>query len=217
MREWGERGYDECRNAYISPDGTEGYPYDNTYKSGRLHVQDIAGADNDQQLQEELDAIRRLLDFSVRHEATSARECIWTFNFASGCSKSGIGGISLSDGYRHNATHTNKLFLDYLNAPDYEPGPIGMIMTDYLCVETTTFTDKSLATNGNNVYGKQIIEAIIDNNFRCDPIMLLGFNATPTTLQSLADGNSANRTIKYVTPQGVRIKTNNRTYDLQGR
>lgn len=214
LREWGERGYDECRNAYITPNG-DGYPFDEN--SGRLHVQDIAGAHDDNELNEEIASLGRLLDFSTRHEATSAYECIWTFNFASGCSKHGIGGISLSDGYRHNATHTNKYIVDYLTAPDYVPGPTGMIMTDFLCVETTTFSDKSLATNGNKVYGKQIIDAIIENNFRCSRAMLTGKEDVPTAISDLDGADTDGKARKTIVNNGIGIRVNGIVFDLQGR
>lgn len=181
LRDWSGLAFEEGRKSYINSNGASGYPFD--IKAGYVQIQDLAGVEGDEELQHELKAITDLLDYSTSHVVKLRRDCIWTFNFASGCSKSGIGGISLSDGYRNNATFTNKLILDYLTAPDYKPGPTGMIMMDYACVETTKFNDNSYATNGNTVYGQTLVDAIIDNNFRCELKQLM-FPSTATAISA---------------------------------
>lgn len=122
-----------------------------------LYMQDYSDTHNDGGLQTKLDAIKKMLDFSTKHNAYIASTLHWYFNFASGYSKVGsvLGTtVSLSDGYRDNASNTNAFIVNYLK--ENTAGPTGIIMMDYAGV------DKS---NGYNVCGLQLVQALIDNNF----------------------------------------------------
>lgn len=128
---------------------------------GSLYMQDYADTHNEGGVQTKLDAIKKMLDYSTKHNATVASTIHWYFNFASAYSKVGtiplIGTtVSLSDGYRDNASHTNAFITQYMKADDYKPGPTGIILMDYAGV------DKS---KGYDVCGLQLVQALIDNNF----------------------------------------------------
>ena len=122
-----------------------------------LYMQDYSDTHNEGGVQTKLDAIKKMLDFSTKHNAYIASSIHWYFNFASGYSKVGsiLGTtVSLSDGYRDNASNTNAFIVNYLK--ENAAGPTGIIMMDYAGV------DKS---NGYNVCGAQLVQALIDNNF----------------------------------------------------
>lgn len=186
LRGWDEHGYENNKHGYVNVGSMDDYAYNAGAAS--IYIQDMAGTAG--KVPEKMESLRRLLDFTTHHNVRLPGQAIWTFNFASACAQMSPLNISLSDGYRDNATYTNKCILDYLTAPDYKPGPTGMMMIDYVCVETTTFNDKKYMTNGNNVYGQQVVDAIIDNNFRCsaDQLKMPAFsNTLPLTFSNEAD------------------------------
>lgn len=187
LRNWSELNYEESKSAYINAGGTNNYDF-NTQAS-TLYIQDMAGTEGKGEVEKKMQSIGRLLDFTTHHWVRQAGQTVWTFNFASACKQTSL-GVSLSDGYRDNATYTNKFILDYLTAEDYKPGPTGMIMMDYACVETTKFRSNRYSTNGNTVYGKQLVEAIIDNNFRCSHEQLC--LTTAKTTQPVSFSKTAN-------------------------
>lgn len=187
LRNWTELNYEEEKSAYINAGGTSNY--DLNTQGATLYIQDMAGTEEAGEVEKKMQSIGRLLDFTTTHTVAQAGQAVWTFNFASACSQTSM-GVSLSDGYRDNATYTNKFILDYLSAADYKPGPTGMIMIDYVCVETTKFRNNNYSTNGNTVYGKQLVEAIIDNNFRCS-LEQLTLNASKSVLP-ISFGKTAN-------------------------
>ena len=196
LRGWDEHGYENNKGGYINVGGTDNYGFNSGAAS--LYIQDFANTSAAGGVDSKKESIGRLLDFTTHHNVRQATQAIWTFNFTSAYSKeANIFGnkLSLSDGYRDNATYTNKYVLDYLTADDYKPGPTGMIMMDYVCVETTTFNNaKSYMTNGNNVYGQQVVDAIIDNNFRCtaEQLKMPSFTKTlPITFSSKPDIKSS--------------------------
>ncbi len=202
LRNWNEWGYTNSRDGYINVGGKDDYGFN--AGAAPLHVQDFSGPVNAGDVQREVDAILRLLNFTAHHTVALSSQAIWTFNFASGYSKEGelFGSkISLSDGYRNNATYTNKAIVDYLKAEDYVPGPTGIILADYVCVNTTKFRDSNLADNGNTVYGDELVELLIDNNFRCKTEQLvmpeqqtegsIRFSASPSLASSPEKGDVA--------------------------
>lgn len=173
LRNWGEHNYENDRNSYINVNGIDDYNYNDGAAS--LCVQDFSGPVRDGEVESKKESIGRLLDYSTHHTVAQPGQAVWTFNFASGYSKvlSLFGNdISLSDGYRDNATHANKYIYEYLTREDYQPGPTGMMMIDYVCTETTNFNDSRYSSIGNETYGYKVVEAIIDNNFRCKPEQL---------------------------------------------
>lgn len=111
--------------------------------------------------QTKIDVIRRMLDFSTRHESTSRDNAVWYFNMASAYAlvDTLLGKpFALSDGYRLNATNTNAAVIEYLKS--HQAGPTGIVMVDYAGVNKS---------NGYKVRGKELVKAIIANNFRYLP------------------------------------------------
>ena len=132
----------------VGPRGTEAKAYmqdfSSTYVQGTIDIK--------------LAAIRRMLDFSTGHRATSIDEVVWVLNFASAYSKVlklFRHSISTSNGYRDNATHTHAAFLSYFAA--HSTGPTGIILMDYAGVDRS---------HGYQIDGMKMVHAIIDRNFR---------------------------------------------------
>lgn len=125
---------------------------------GRVFYQDLADTCGEGKQQEKLDGIRRLLDFTTTYRPAVPENCIWYFNFASAYNDADVTSTGSkmwnSDGYRGNSTYTNPCFIDYLAA---NPGPAGIVLADYVCTNSSgRFTTR----------GADLIEALIDNNFR---------------------------------------------------
>ena len=128
---------------------------------GRVFYQDLADTCGEGKQQEKLDGIRRLLDFTTAYRPAVPENCIWYFNFASAYNDADVTSTGSkmwnSDGYRGNSTYTNPCFIDYLAA---NPGPAGIVLADYVCTNSSgRFTTR----------GADLIEALIDNNFRYLP------------------------------------------------
>lgn len=130
-----------------------------------LYMQDFAETFRDGDLDRKVAGVRQLLDFSTKHKASSESSIVWVYNFASAYSKTSRlyipfivdEEISSSDGYRDNAAHTNAAIIDYLNDPSNTAGPTGIILADYVGVNTS---------NGYNTRGQELVDALIANNFR---------------------------------------------------
>ena len=157
FRNWtGQLDWDAQRNGRI--DGANG-------SSATLYMQDFAETHQEGALDRKVAAIRQLLDFSTKHKTNSASDIVWVYNFASAYSKTSRlyipfiidQEISSSDGYRDNAAHTNAAIIDYLADPANTAGPTGIILADYVGVDTS---------NGYNTRGQELVDAIIANNFR---------------------------------------------------
>jgi hypothetical protein len=104
-----------------------------------------------------VNAIKQMLDSSTHMNLTDSQSLVWVFNFASAYSKvESIFGrqISLSNGYRDNATHTHKAILDELH--NHPAGPTGIILMDFAGVDHS---------NGYHTRGAELVQAIINNNF----------------------------------------------------
>jgi len=130
-----------------------------------LYMQDYAETFRQGDLERKVNGVRQLLEFSTKHKANLASDIVWVCNFASAYSKVSRlyiplivdEQISSSDGYRDNAVHTNGAILDYLNDPSNPAGPTGIILADYVGVNSS---------NGYNTRGQELVDAIIANNFR---------------------------------------------------
>ena len=123
-----------------------------------LYVQDYPETFADGALDKKIGAIKRLLNFSTTHKTLGVGFIRWIFNFASAYAKvANIFGyeVSTSDGYRENASHTHSAILDFLSTNS--AGPTGIILMDYVGVDET---------QGYATRGKEIVEAIIANNFQ---------------------------------------------------
>lgn len=126
------------------------------------HVQDLAETHKDGELDKKMEAIKTMLNYSTKHYATLPGSIVWSFNFASAYSKTGIFGISSSDGYRDNAVHTHATILDYLADENNTAGPTGIILADFVGVDEGTGFDK----NTYQTRGAELVKAIIENNWR---------------------------------------------------
>lgn len=122
---------------------------------GKLYMQDLADTHESGKLEEKMNAIKTMLDFSTQHQTLSESSIVWVYNFASAYSKVMLGSISTADGYRDNAAHTNATIIDYLDT--HEAGPTGIILMDYAGVDES---------NGYQTRGKELVEKIIANNFK---------------------------------------------------
>ena len=130
-----------------------------------LYMQDFAETYREGDLDRKVAAVRQLLDFSTKHKTTTAADIVWVYNFASAYSKTSRlyipfvvdQEISSSDGYRDNAAHTNAAIIDYLNDPSKTAGPTGIILADYVGVNSS---------NGYETRGQELVDALIANNFR---------------------------------------------------
>lgn len=130
-----------------------------------LYMQDFAETFREGDLDRKVAAVRQLLDFSTKHKTNTASDIVWVYNFASAYSKTSRlyipfivdEEISSSDGYRDNAAHTNAAIIDYLNDSSNTPGPTGIILADYVGVNSS---------NGYNTRGQELVDALIANNFR---------------------------------------------------
>ncbi len=121
------------------------------------YVQDYWETCSPEDQQTKIDVIRRMLDFSTQHVSSSPSDAIWYFNMASAYAKADTlfgESFALSDGYRLNATRTNATVIDYLKS--HKPGPTGILMADYAGVNKS---------RGYKVRGKELVQAIIANNF----------------------------------------------------
>ncbi len=126
--------------------------------SGMLFMQDYSDTHNAGGIDTKTAAITKMLDYSTTHKTTSRASVRWIFNFASAYSKViELFGyvISTSEGYRDNATHTHATILDYLST--HQAGPTGIVLMDYAGVDSS---------EGYEVKGAQLVQAIIDNNFK---------------------------------------------------
>ena len=97
-------------------------------------------------------------DGNTRMNPADAHQLVWVFNFASAYSKvDHLFGrqISLSNGYRDNATHTHQAILNYLAS--HPAGPTGIILMDFAGTDHT---------HGYHTRGAELVQAIIRNNFR---------------------------------------------------
>ncbi|MCD7721460.1 MAG: hypothetical protein LUI09_04450, partial [Prevotellaceae bacterium] len=136
---------------------------------GRLHAQDYSNSSAEGGLGNKVSAVDTMLNYSTTHYAYNKMRNVWVYNFASAYSQVGdvkitfivsitvASDVSTSDGYRENASYTNKAIIDYLSS---HSGPTGIILADYVGV------DKS----GNyETMGATLVQTIIDNNFKYLP------------------------------------------------
>lgn len=138
----------QTAGAIIGPHGSK----------GKLYVQDFSATHFANGVTLKVNAITQMLDSSTRMNPSDTHNLVWVFNFASAYSKvETLFGrkISLSNGYRDNATHTHQAILDYLST--HPAGPTGIILMDFAGTDHT---------NGYHTRGSELVQAIIRNNFR---------------------------------------------------
>lgn len=121
-----------------------------------LYVQDYPETWAGGAMENKISGMTRLLTFSMSHQTTSQGTIRWVFNFASAYSKvTDLFGnsVSLSEGYRDNASHTHAAILDILSG---NHGPTGVVLMDYAGVDIS---------EDYNVRGRELVQTIIANNF----------------------------------------------------
>lgn len=128
------------------------------HATGKLHVQDFSATHHEGGVKQKIQAITQMLDSSTHMNPSDPQSLAWVFNFGSAYSKvQNIFGreISLSNGYRDNASHTHKAFLNYLHT--HPAGPTGIILMDFAGVDRS---------NEYDTHGAALVQAIIHNNFQ---------------------------------------------------
>ena len=188
------------------PDNSDSYILSPDGNSGNIVMQDLANTSPSGKLDEKMQLMTQLLDWSTSHITATPSDCRWVFNFASAYSKTSL-GISTSNGYRDNATHTNPLIINYLAT---HSGPTGIVLMDYVGVATSS---------GYNVRGDEAVQAIIDNNFKApsNPYVYRHDQDLPwlhRTSPSMADYNNDGRMDIYF---GGQVWEGNHAWDVTGR
>jgi len=102
------------------------------------------------------EAIRYMLDATAARDMTSVTPA-WVFNYSAGHV-----GLACSDHYRENAARTNRLVIDYLQNPLHNAST-GIIYMDYAGMDKTPGYNSSTVYD---TYGLQLVEALINQNFR---------------------------------------------------
>ena len=120
-----------------------------------LWMQDYYKPNKDHEGKE--NAIRLMLDAAMGRDLTTQQPA-WVMNYTAGNTLE-----FFSDGYRENAVYAHQLVLDYLNDEDHT-GSTGIVFMDYAGVETT----KGAGGDYYEVKGRQLVEALIAQNFRND-------------------------------------------------
>ena len=119
----------------------------------KFACQDVAHT-NGNHMQNKKDAIKQLLDFSTSQKGVSRYNLLWTVNMLSAYTTD---LWSSNTGYAENAEQTSAVLLDYINSENYKPGPLGIVLADWIGTESF---DKY------NTQGKTLVEAIVENNFK---------------------------------------------------
>lgn len=126
-----------------------------TYAKGRLYMQDFSDTHKEGDIDVKIGAINKMLDFSTQHVTKTRGQIVWVYNFASAYSKTLLGSVSTSDGYRDNATYTHTAIIKYLNS--HVAGPTGIILMDYAGVDQS---------GEYQTRGKELVDLLIANNFK---------------------------------------------------
>ena len=125
--------------------------------SATLYMQDYYETFAEGAMDTKIAAMTRLLHFSTTHATTSASSIRWVMNFASAYSlTTSLFGytVSISDGYRDNASQTHRAMIDFLASNN--AGPTGIVFMDYAGIDHS----------GDYItLGAQLTDAIIANNF----------------------------------------------------
>ena len=125
-----------------------------------LYVQDYSDTHGTNGVNTKISAMKQLLTYSFGHRnIRKSAIAQWYLNFASAYSKvANIFGyeVSLSDGYRDNATFTHRALLDFM-ASRKAFGPTGIVLMDYVGVDRS---------GEYETLGLEVVNAIIENNFK---------------------------------------------------
>lgn len=138
---------------YVYPNGTIKVDDNTFYYEPALCVQDLAQTNSTALMNAKIKAMQDLVDYTSAIGFPNRNTLTWAFNFLSAYT----GSISLASGYAENANRLNKEMIDKITSDSYNPGPLGVVMIDW--VGGTTH-------QGTNTYGEQVVHTIIDNNYR---------------------------------------------------
>lgn len=128
-------------------------------ETGSLAVQDYYDTSVEGAMQAKQNALITMLNYSATLNKNTDTNMKWVINHASGYSLVSTlmdSPISLSDGYRHNASVTNQAVINYLTDKSHT-GPTGIVMMDYAGVDLSGEYD---------VLGLELTKVLIQNNFR---------------------------------------------------
>lgn len=124
---------------------------------GPLYIQDFYDVSASGAPATKTASVQRMLQFTTSENTDPSQ---WVINQTSGYSKTkSILSYTLatSDGYRDNAATQNAKAIEYINN---HPGPTGIILMDYAAED---------ASNGYNVKGQALTNAIIASNSKAGP------------------------------------------------
>lgn len=122
-----------------------------------LYVQDYSDTHESGGVAKKVEAVKQLLKASALRNTSST---VWVYNLTSAYSKVDklFGNeISLSDGYRDNATYTNAAVIDFLNDSSSPVGPTGIVLMDYAGVDWS---------DDYNTHGLETVNKLKENNYR---------------------------------------------------
>ena len=116
-------------------------------------MQDFYSPTHHELCERKLITIKEFIDLATTSAAT-----VWCINHLSGysCTLLGIEGVASNKGYKKNASYNNRAIYDYL-IKENKPSCCGIIMLDYAGCEKV---------GKYQTYGKSIVEAIINLNFK---------------------------------------------------
>ncbi|MBR4527990.1 MAG: hypothetical protein IKO71_06000 [Bacteroidaceae bacterium] len=132
-------------------------PGSSSSRTSSIYIQDYWETYEPGTMDIKLNALLELLRYGSTHKNRVASSVVWYLNFASAYSKVGVFNASLSEGYRDNATYTNKAIVEYLADESHMAGPTGIILMDYVGVDESA---------GYATMGASAVKAIIANNFK---------------------------------------------------
>jgi len=122
-----------------------------------IYIQDYWQTYEEGAMDTKLRALTELLQYGSTHRNRTASSIVWYLNFASAYSKVSIFNAALSEGYRENASFTNKQVVDYLADESHAAGPTGIVLMDYVGVDET---------EGYATMGATAVRSIINHNFK---------------------------------------------------
>lgn len=160
---------DEETGEYVYPNSKTAVSYSGEYKEYMIGVQDLANT-NGSNLDKKVKSMKALVDYSTSKKYIPNRTNItWAINFLSAYTDD---GISHADGYAENAERCNKEFIDYISRAEYTPGPLGIILADFVGAREHSYCNNATATTTKTrtTYGDELITKIIDNNFNYSEI-----------------------------------------------
>ena len=164
--------------------------------SSPLYMQDYSDTTDDGAEDDKVEAIETMLNFSTTQEVEDEDDIVWVFNFASAyADELSLFGydLSLSDGYRENATYTHPAIIEYFQNND--PGPTGIVLCDYIGVDESvgSYADEDGNYTTYKTRGKEVLDTIINNNFNylesiCRPIYSKATNYITRILTLVENG-----------------------------